>query len=281
MVLKLLFDQDFENYFAQAGAGTPLWLMVHVPKTAGSSLGTELAALLKPSYNINIRSVDPPLDHIAKPAARHAAKFEFAVDQFLSAAAATPHRFATGHITGDHAKRIMTTLPDVRAFAMLRHPVARFVSDYRYQRTPMHSDPEGFKARYPDFPTYVHTHRISNKITSHLVPKRLLDTKDAQACIDYITDTYSFIGMQEAYPLSFRTITTLIGSPARATARERVNTPTPENSVELTPELERTIRENNPIDMAVFAAFAQRLRAIREGLAAYLNKTAAARPPPA
>jgi hypothetical protein len=60
-----------------------------------------------------------------------------------------------------------------------------------------------------------------------------------------------------------------------------VNTPTPENSVELTPELERTIRENNPIDMAVFAAFAQRLRAIREGLAAYLNKTAAARPPPA
>ncbi len=272
MVLKLLFDQDFENYFAQAGAGKPLWLMVHVPKTAGSSLGTELGALLRPSYNINIRNVDPPLDHITKPAARHAAKFEFAVDQFLQAAAAKPHRFASGHITGDHAARIMTTLPNVRAFAMLRHPVARFVSDYRYQRTPMHTDPEGFKARYPDFPSYVHTHNIYNKITSHLVPKAMLDANDAQACIDYITNTYTFIGMQEAYPLSFRTITTLVGSPARATARERVNTPTPENSVELTPELERTIRESNPIDMAVFAAFAQRLRAIREGLAAYLKR---------
>ncbi len=269
MVLELLYEQEYDRYFAEAGAGLPLWLMVHVPKTAGSSLFTELGALLQPYYNINVRHSDPAL--------KHAARFDLAVDKFLEAAGEKPHRFASGHITGDHAERIMAALPDVRAFAMLRHPVARFVSDYRYQRTPMHSDPEGFIARYPDFPTYVNTHRITNKMTSHLVPKRILDTRNVQACIDYITKTFTFIGMQEAYPLSFRTITTLVGSPARATVRERVNTPTAENSVELTPELERTIRENNAIDMAVYAEFAKRLRGVRESLMAYLNTVPAHR----
>ena len=129
-------------------------------------------------------------------------------------------------------------------------------------------------ARYPDFPTYVNTHRITNKITSHLVPKRILDTRDAAACIDHIVKTFSFVGLQEAYPISFRTITTLVGSPSRATERKRVNTPSSDNSVEMTPELEKTIRDNNPIDMAVFHELAKRFRAIREGLAAYLNQTA-------
>ena len=262
-MLQLLYDGNFEDYFAQAGQGTPTWLMVHVPKTAGSSLGTELAAILRPAYNINVRDGDPAL--------KHAARFDAAVARFLEAEQATPHRFVTGHITGDHAERIMAAIPGTRALAMLRHPVARFVSDYRYQRTPMHSDPEGFKARYPDFPTYVHTHRITNKITSHLVPKRILDTRDAAACIAHIVKTFSFIGLQEAYPVSFRAITTLVGSPARATAKERVNTPSAENSVEMTPELERIIRENNPIDMAVFHELGKRFRAIREGLVAYLN----------
>jgi hypothetical protein len=263
MVLDLLFDQKFDEYFAKAGGGTPLWLMVHVPKTAGSSLGVELAGLLAPSYNINIRKTDPTLGHRVR--------FDMAVAQFLEAAQKKPHRFATGHISGDQAQLIMSTLPEVRAFAMLRHPVARFVSDFRYQRTPMHSDPEGFKARYPDFPSYVNTHRVYNKITSHLVPKSVLDTNDAQACIDHITKTFTFIGLQEAYPISFRVITTLAGTPARATVKERVNTPTAENSVELTPDLERTIRENNPIDMAVFVEFSRRFRAIRDGLAAWLK----------
>jgi hypothetical protein len=49
--------------------------------------------------------------------------------------------------------------------------------------------------------------------------------------------------------------------------------------VELTPELERTIRENNAIDMAVYAEFAKRLRGIRESLMAYLNTAAGRRSP--
>ncbi len=271
MLLNLLYEGDFEQYFAKAGSGTPTWLMVHVPKTAGSSLGTELAAMLRPNYNINVQNADPAL--------KHAARFDAAVAKFLETQTTTPHRFVTGHITGDHAEQIMGAIPGVRALAMLRHPVARFVSDYRYQRTPMHSDPEGFIARYPDFPTYVNTHRITNKITSHLVPKRILDTRDAAACIDHIVKTFSFVGLQEAYPISFRTITTLVGSPSRATERKRVNTPSSDNSVEMTPELEKTIRDNNPIDMAVFHELAKRFRAIREGLAAYLNQTAKRKQP--
>ena len=37
-VLSTLFAGDFDRYFAEAGSGAPLWMFVHVPKTAGSSM---------------------------------------------------------------------------------------------------------------------------------------------------------------------------------------------------------------------------------------------------
>jgi hypothetical protein len=264
MALTQLLEGRFDEFFAATRGDAPLWLLVHVPKTAGSSMVSDLAGMLRPSYNINITKTDPAL--------RHAERLDSAVETFLQSARERRPRFASGHIDGGHLERIMGALPEVRAFAMLRHPVARLVSDYRYQRSPMHSAPEAFRARYPDFDRFVHEHPVHNKITRHLVPKRIMASDNAQDCIDYIVKTYSFIGLQGAYALSFHAITRMIGIEAQPASRKRVNSGDPENVVTLTPELEQTIRAKNALDMAVFAEFSRRYREIGDGLAAYLGR---------
>jgi hypothetical protein len=76
------------------------------------------------------------------------------------------------------------------------------------------------------------------------------------------------------YPLSLRMVTTLAGTPARPGPKHRVNAPTPENSVELTPELDRLIRSHNALDMALYEYFAKHMSAIRGPLLAYLDEVA-------
>ncbi len=57
-MLSTLFAGDFDRYFAEAPIGAasnpPLWLFVHVPKTAGSSMEMEMTSIFKPSANIEI-----------------------------------------------------------------------------------------------------------------------------------------------------------------------------------------------------------------------------------
>ena len=227
MSLQLLFDGQFEAYFATLREGSPNWLMVHVPKTAGSSLVEELGALLKPYYKISIRGADHGIPH--------GQRFEQAVNVFLEKSQTRRFRFASGHIVGDHAERILQALPGTRAFAMLRHPVNLFVSDFRYQRSEMHGSHLQFREKYPDFDSFVHARRAGNKITRHLVPRRIWKTKDASKCLDFMMNTYDFLGLQEQYALSFRVITTMVGAPTEPTVASRVNTPDAEPAVDREP----------------------------------------------
>lgn len=263
MRLPLLFGQKFAEYFAPHGETKPLWLFVHVPKTAGSSLRAELAAMLQPEANIHIDHGDT-----AKPFRE---RFDEAVEGFIAAARQRPHRFASGHIDMAQAARIRDALPAVRCVTMLRHPVARFVSDFRYQRSPMHPTNAEFRRRVPTLEDYVAFRTEWNKTARHLVPRAVVDRGDAAACIEHILQTFDFVGIQEMYPLSFRTLTTLVGEPRIATQKLRVNEVTEENRIELSPVLTREIEANNPLDMAIYDAMLERLRAVREPLLDHLR----------
>jgi len=71
------------------------------------------------------------------------------------------------------------------------------------------------------------------------------------------------------YPLSFRTLTALIGEPAWPKLRENVNRNEEEEN--LSPELAAEVREANAIDAALYEAVFPRWRAIRDALAAHLG----------
>jgi hypothetical protein len=262
-VLSALFAGDFERFFASAGQGTPLWLFVHVPKTAGSSLENDLAGFLKPYCNIEIDYTDT-----TKP---YQVLFDEAVQRFIERHRVEPYGFASGHIVARHTDMIRRAATDVRAFALLRNPVNRIISDYRYQRSHMNLAREAFIRNTPDFATYVARKHVHNKSAIALVPRPIVDSGDIQAAVQYVMDNYAFIGLQEMYPLCFRALTTMMGNPRSPEARVRVNTET-EEKVVLTPDKEAELRHLNAVDVALFQAFLERWRPIRDDLRAFLGQ---------
>jgi hypothetical protein len=260
-VLETLFAGDFDRYFAEAGKGAPLWLFVHVPKTAGSSLETDLCSFLTPYANIEIDYTDT-----SKP---YQVLFDEAVQRFIARHREVPYSFAAGHIVARHTDMMRQAIPELRCFSMLRNPIARIISDYRYQRSPMNLARESFIRTTPNFNAYVARKHVHNKSAIALVPRQLVDTSDIQGAVRYVMENYTFIGLQEMYPLCLRALTTLMGNPRTPEARVRVNSDS-KDRVELLPEEDAELRRLNAVDYGLFEAFMAKWRPIREDLRAYL-----------
>ena len=261
-MLSTLFAGDFDQYFAEAGTGTPLWMFVHVPKTAGSSMQTEMTAIHAPNANIEI--------DYTETTKTYKVLFDEAVARFIEQHRQTPFKFATGHVQARHTELIRKSIPEVRVFSMLRNPIARIISDYRYQRSTMNLARDAFIANTPDFATYVARPFVHNKTAIALVPRPIVDAGDGPAAVDYVMKNYAFIGLQEMYPLCLRALTTLMGQPRSAEAKVRVNAPSEDNQVVLTADEEAELRRLNAMDVALFQAFTQKWKPIRDDLRDYL-----------
>jgi hypothetical protein len=143
------------------------------------------------------------------------------------------------------------------------------ISDYRYQRSPRHPVYQDFIAKVPDLDAYLELRAERNKTAQHLVPADILLGGDPAECVDYVMRTYAFIGVQEMYPISFRTLTTLCGERRWPKLRENVNS---ENEAErnVSHEVAQRIRALNPIDCAIYDAIFPRWQQVRDRLAKYL-----------
>jgi hypothetical protein len=271
MKLTDLFAERYDTYFAAAHHGDPVWLFVHVPKTAGSSLNGELVPILSPSHQIYIDydKLDP-----GEISQSYEALFNRSVENFISMAQQKHFRYCTGHINAAQVARIVAAVPDVRPVTLLRDPVARFVSDYRYQRSPMHPGNEQFRARFPRIEDYLKVKGEWNKTATSLLPAGLRAGGDAEACVDWLLAHYAFIGIQEDYALSLHVLSWFAGKPRRPSHRKRINAPTPDNDVPMTEELMDDIRAANALDIAIYDAIAPRFAALRESLTGYLERVA-------
>jgi len=265
MVLSSLLEGRFQQYFDEILSRSPVWLFVHIPKTAGSSLNGELVPILSPNHHIFI-------DYTKLDRQSFADLLDEAVGRFLDLAATRRYAYCTGHLTAEQVSRITVSVPNVRPMTLLRDPVARFVSDYRYQCSPMHTGHEQFRAAHPVIDSYLDVPGEWNKAAAHLIPPELRDTGDAAKCVEHVLAQYSFVGIQESYALSLRLITTLAGAPRRPAVFKRVNTPTSETAIELTASTEALIRERNALDIGIYETLAARFRGIEEGLIGYLDR---------
>jgi hypothetical protein len=261
MSLSLLFDRRFDDYAAAVRENTGLWLFVHVPKTAGSSLSGELARLAPPYHNIHIDHTDR-----SRPGPE---RFDLVVEGFLAEAATKPFRSASGHILHRHMEQIVAAIPGVKPVTMLRDPLKRVISDYRYQRSPMHPLSAEVIRKAPDFAAFLDLPGPRNRMAKHLVPLEMIRRERLEESVAYVMDRFAFVGLQEAYALSFRLLTALItGAPVQPTEKRRVNEEG--EAVELTPELEALARARNAVDCAIYEALAQRFAGIRSDLEAWL-----------
>jgi hypothetical protein len=263
-----LFAGRFDAWLA-ADAPPPLWLFVHVPKTAGSSLASDLAALIPPYRSIHIDHTDR-----SRPAPE---RYDIVTEEFLAAQATTPCRIASGHVQFRNVKRISEAVPGTQLFTMLREPVSRLVSDYLYQLSPMHPLHAEVRARIPDFAAFVELKGQRNRIGRHLLPPKLVAEGDVGTALELLGKRYAFIGLQERYQLGYRALTTLLaGRASSPAARKRVNDGAAEEKAAVLRELEdpalrARIAELNAFDLGVHAGLAADWDRIAAPLAEWLD----------
>lgn len=232
---------SLEDYLAKDSGPEALWFFLHIPKTAGTSMSSELDRLRPPYTNI---SVDYERSDLSHDVAVKQAVAQFATTQIGAA------RSASGHVPLAVLDEVVGQRPGLRLFTLLRDPVARVVSDYTYQTTPAHPPFEAFKKRYPSIEDYVLAPTEQNKMMSFLSPGQNGQTFDQ--AYKQIEQRFTFIGVTELYDMSFNIITRLMGKPAHSEERRRATSAEAKARVTLSPSLVTLIRQANHLDQALY-----------------------------
>lgn len=247
----------------------PLWLFVHVPKTAGSSLASDIAGILSPYRSIHIDHTDR-----STPGPE---RFDRATDAFIAEQGTSPAAFASGHVQWRHVARIIAAVPGMQMFTMLREPAARLVSDFLYQRSAMHPLAAEMRARIPDFDAFIELPGQQNRIARHLVPRPLVLAGDPAPCIQHLRKRFAFVGVQERYELCFRALTARLGRQIRPAARKRVNDGAEDDKAAVMarladPAVRARVAELNAVDFAIHADVAAAWDRIAAPLQARLDQ---------
>ena len=180
------------------------WSFIHIPKTAGSSFSQELANVLQPHYNIEV-------DYRKVTASGAGASFEqmmnAAIVAFSSHPSASRAKFVSGHFKYRSIKDVKE-LHGSKLISLVRNPAERLLSDYRFQLSEQHPPREAVRARYPTF-----RHFISDPINQDVMFKYLCEdmAQTAEECMEFISRTYTFIGVMEMYTFSIKMMFMLLG----------------------------------------------------------------------
>ena len=248
-----LQSMPLKDFFEQEGAGDNLVIFIHVPKTAGSSFAAELANNRPPYRNI----------HIAYSETRERVrdKMQAAVADFIAELDQKDFLSCSGHINLKHADAITERRPGSKLITFVRNPVARVISDFRYQRTPAHPPYRDFISKFPTLEAYVEAPESQNKMHRILTGNGRTPVPDA---IELLDRRYAFVGVVEMYPMSFNMIFRLFGKNKMPSEYKRKTETTGDNSIELTGALKRKIRELNWKDAAIYDHARNRLAGRRE-----------------
>lgn len=253
MPIRTLYDQGLPAYLdEESDRPGDLWVFHHIPKTAGTSLAIEIRPLLGRSIAFNIDYLDETIPFPAK--------LDRSVDTGISDALIERPRFATGHIRGHHIDRLRRELAPVKVFTLLRDPVRRMISDYRYQVSPAHPLADTVRRHFPTLPDFLEAKAWLDYQFRHLC---LHPDEPVQELIERVDATYTFVGTIETYPLSFHMLMRLLGSRKSPTVRLNRGKPMdPEE--EPSAALLARIREANQKDQAIYDHFSRRIVKTRD-----------------
>ena len=248
----VLKERDHEN----------LWLFMHIPKTAGSSFAEAMRKQVFPYRNIEVDYNDA--------SASFPDKIGQAADAFIADLDHRIYKSASGHIYFDLVERIQRKAKKAKVVTLLRDPVSRVVSDYRYQRTVLHPLHLEFIEQFPALESYIAFKGSQNTMATFISGHN--QSLDSDALISRLDNEFSFVGAQEMYPLSYNIIFNLFGIPDQfPTSHARKTPDIPATKVEITDDLMDAIRDANRLDVQIYNHIIDRLLSIKETWVSYVN----------
>lgn len=255
----LLSGQSARFFTRNADAPGRLWVFQHIPKTAGSSFGQEFGKRLLPAANVHADHADP------RPARE---TLEESLAAFIADLPRTPYRFVSGHLRGPQINRIVRAHGRTRLLTMLRDPLARVVSDFRYMRTAAHGRQDEAITRHPTFEDYIADPLSQNKMFRFLRrnPKATVDET-----IEHLQQRFALVGTLDQYELSCRVLFRLLGENAVPAIHANRTAARPDNEIESVDRLRTRILELNADDVRLYQHFAGHLTVAAPGLIQWLD----------
>lgn len=244
MSLVSLVNQDFEKYLSDVRNGEKCWFFLHIPKTGGTSLTQEIANIRCPFYNIHIDLDDRDVSYQQK--------LVDAVRQFGQKKVEQDYRWVSGHIPVTMLSAELQQWEEMPLLTMLRDPVRRVISDYRYQRTPLHPQHREFVAEFPTFWSYAESSFARNKMFQFLRPD---ENATLDETITFIINRFAFVGIIEQYAASFQLLTSLMGQYGVPTIYERKTPDTELNKIDFTEAVRFKLKQLNATDVALYNFF--------------------------
>lgn len=198
-----VFDFIARNLDARA-FNSDRWTFIHIPKTAGSSFREELANVIQPDFNLEIdySKIDPTDQHNSFDDA-----MDLAIAGFLASPNAARVKLVSGHFRYRDLKRTKL-LVNSRLITMLRNPIDRLISDYTFQLSEHHPLHQEVRRRYPSFRHFFTDPTNHNVMFDNLCEDR---SQSARECLDAMARNFSFVGVQEMYPLSIKLVFMMLG----------------------------------------------------------------------
>ncbi len=169
-------------------------LFVHIPKTAGMSLGAGLFKCFDEVHPIPWNDINTASNKVF-----HKIADSLAYEEKI-------RRIVPGHFKFQHMKSYINNQVPFKAISFMRDPVKRMISNYNYNCSEAHPPHVEFKGKFPTLRDFVTTRPKDEQL------KQLVGIYSSYGqAFDLLTSYYQFIGLTEFYEKSTKLLSLSFG----------------------------------------------------------------------
>lgn len=230
---------DFVHRFAPAAvetnrfrAASDTLLFVHIPKTAGMSVGKAMQQAFDQFYGVEWNNIGPSFRNLS----RHAAYMQ---------SKGNTRQVIMGHYGWNELQVWRNQELPIKSGTILRDPVQRMISNFNYNSSEAHPACEDFVKRHPTIEGYIRSSGFDVQLTQAIGYVSSFDD-----VLGKLTRYYSFIGVTERLGQSLAFLSRSHGLPAFREYHTNVGS---KKAEDLPQEIRQLILDRNHNDTKIHA----------------------------
>lgn len=193
--------------FAQAA---DTMLFVHIPKTAGVSVGKAFQETFDRFYSVQWDNIGPSFRHSTRMA-------------MYSQTQKNGRQVIMGHFGWPELQVWRNHEIPIKCGTIFRDPVARMISDFNYNCSPAHPQHAAFKEKFPNIEVY-----IRNTILDFQITQAVGFISSFQNLLEKLIKYYTFLGITEKLAWSLTHLSVSHKLQKFSVHRENIGRSTPE-----------------------------------------------------
>jgi SAM-dependent methyltransferase len=252
MPMETLFEHGPEEYLRlHQPSADDLIAYMHIPKAAGNSVIGAIKESFPSVYHVTWNNIDRSFNEMIATYETH------------------HYKLVSGHFRHNQLQKLDTAnIPHIN-ISMIRDPIDRIVSQYRYMCTSSHPSYKSFKTRYPLFEDFALSGQNDNML-SHYLTGSARSAEDAYA---EIVRKFHFVGLTEYMHESNFLIQSLLGCNIVKPDKLNVTQKKSYNQVEVSMSLKEKLLDIHSVDVKLYKLMRNRFERIVDNVSDLITRT--------